>query len=108
MSTLNDQALENTTVSEISVDVSVTAVMSSAAPAADIDVVYRVERASYNDGAASAAAVTAVGAGGARPPVVQAGQLAAGRRVERLELGAAREVEGATADGPEVGQVLLE
>ena len=54
----------------------------------------------------------AVGAGGRRPPVH--GQLAARRRVERLELGAAREVEGAAvvagvkAAAAVLGQVLFE
>ena len=65
-----------------------------------------------------AATAAAVGAGGGRPPVyVVGGQLAARRRVERLELGAAREVEGAPAQAglataaaahAEVGQVFFE
>ena len=93
--------------------------------AAEVDVVCRVEGAGDGAGGGAAvgrppvAAAAAVGAGGGGPPVlhVVGGQLAARRRVERLELGAAREVEGAPAQAglaataaarAEVGQVLLE
>ena len=114
--TLNDQALEDAAVAQVAVDVAVTV---SSASSAEVDVVDRVERAGDGDGATvGAAAAAAVGAGGrGRPPVpVVHGQLAARRRVERLELGAAREVEGApgvagltaAAATAEVGQVLFE
>ena len=113
--TLNDQALEDAAVAQVAVDVAVTV---SSASSAEVDVVDRVERAGHCDGAAVGAAAAAVGAGGrGGPPVpVVHGQLAARRRVERLELGAAREVEGApgvagltaAAANAEVGQVLFE
>ena len=119
--TLNGKVLEDSAVPQVAIDV---VVPPDTAAAAEVDVVGRVEGAGDGAGGGAAvgrpvaAAAAAVGAGGGGPPVlhVVGGQLAARRRVEGLELGAAREVEGApvvqaglaaAAAHAEVGQVLL-